>query len=154
MLDDVERRRLVVEPARKDPAELALRIPDVELDEGAGKLLRLPRRGGFASPQPNDHVAGPDGLPRLQGEVLLDPVALIEQADDGDPFRHRRRPGRDFGDPLGDVARRGFGACLGVALHLILRSAAAAAGERGEAREREDDRPERQAHAPSGLQAS
>ena len=44
MLDDVERRRLLVEPAektrRKRPA--VVRLLDVELDEGAGELLRLP----------------------------------------------------------------------------------------------------------------
>jgi hypothetical protein len=48
MLDRVERRRFLVEPAGKDAAELALRIADVELQEGAGQLLDLPRRRRFA----------------------------------------------------------------------------------------------------------
>ena len=73
VLDDVERRRFLVEPARKDPLELALRVAHVELDEGAGQLLHLPGRGRLAGAQPDDHVAdahrlaGPQASARATG---------------------------------------------------------------------------------------
>jgi hypothetical protein len=48
MLDDVQRRRLAVQPAREDALELALRISDIDLDEGAGERLNFPGRGRLA----------------------------------------------------------------------------------------------------------
>ena len=100
VLDDVERRRFLVEPARKDPAELAVRAAHVELDEGAGKLLDLPGRGGLAGAQPHDHVADPDRLAGPQRQVAREAVALVEQAEHRDPLGHRRRAGREPGHGL------------------------------------------------------
>jgi len=73
----------------------------VELDEGAGQLVLLPRRGMFAGTQPHDRIADAHRLPRLQRQVAADAVALVEQADDGDALRHRRAAGRQD-----DVGRR------------------------------------------------
>jgi hypothetical protein len=133
MLDDVERRRLLVEPARKGAVELALGIGDVQLDEGAGQLLDLPGRGRLAGAQPDDDVADAQRLAGLQREVALDAVALVEQTDHGDALVHRRRPRRLGGDGLRDVDRLRLGAGLAVPLALG-RAFRAAAGERGERR--------------------
>jgi hypothetical protein len=66
MFDHVERRAFLVKPSRKDPLEPILRAAHVELDEGAGELLLLPRRGGFAGSQPYDDVSDAQSLARLQ----------------------------------------------------------------------------------------
>jgi hypothetical protein len=105
VLDDVERRRLLVKPARKDAAELAVRAAHVQLHEGAGILLGLPGRRGLAIAEPHDHVADPHRLARPQRQVALQAIALVEQADHRDPLRHRRRAGRELGHRLGDVDR-------------------------------------------------
>jgi len=59
VLDDIQAGRFLVEPAGEDPLELALRVAHVDLDEGAGQLLDLPRRGRLAGAQPHDDVADP-----------------------------------------------------------------------------------------------
>ena len=87
VLDGVERRRFLVEPARKDALELPLRIAHVDLDEGAGQLLDLPGRGGLAGAQPNDHVAVAHRLAGPQREFPHLAVALVEEP-------HARRPAR------------------------------------------------------------
>ena len=51
VLDDVERRRFLVEPAGEDPLPVPVGPLHIELDEGAGQLLRLPRRGRLAGAQ-------------------------------------------------------------------------------------------------------
>jgi hypothetical protein len=58
--------------------ELALRVAHVQLDEGSGQLLRLPRRGYFAGPEANDDVAGTNSLAGFQRQALRDAVALVE----------------------------------------------------------------------------
>jgi hypothetical protein len=59
------------------------------LDKGPGQLLRLPWRGGFAGFQADGDVLDPHRLPRLQGQVANDAVALVEQAQDRHPLGHR-----------------------------------------------------------------
>jgi hypothetical protein len=92
VLDGVERRRFLIEPAGEDTPELVVGPAHVELDEGAGQLLDLPCCGGFAGAQPDDGVANPDRLTRPQSEVPLLAIAFVEEADDGDPLRHWGRP--------------------------------------------------------------
>jgi hypothetical protein len=103
MLDDVERGRFLVEPAREDALEAVLRVAHIELDERAGELLHLPGGGGLARTQADDHVAETEGLPRLERDVPRDPVALVEQAEHRHPLGHRRRSGRDRVDGLRHV---------------------------------------------------
>jgi hypothetical protein len=152
MLDDVERRRLLVQPAREHPVERPLGIGDVELDEGAGQLLDLPGRAGLAGAQPDDDVADPQRLAGLQRQIALDAVALVEQADDRHPVVHRRRSRRHGGDGLRNVDRLRFGAGLAVALPLGRALGAAAGGERRN--QREAGTGGGAAHASSGVQAS
>jgi len=90
----------------------------VDLDEGAGELLRFPRRGRLAGAKADDHVLPPNRLSRLQGDVLNDAIALVEDAEDGDALGHRRNPA---------LPRRGdrrIGACGGGRI-LLLRALAA-----------------------------
>ncbi|MEO5613181.1 MAG: hypothetical protein ABIT68_10640 [Sphingomicrobium sp.] len=42
--------------------------------------------------QADDGVLDPHRLARLQGDIADDPVALVEEAEDGDPLRHRGHP--------------------------------------------------------------
>ncbi|MDB5693239.1 MAG: hypothetical protein JWO81_2302 [Alphaproteobacteria bacterium] len=154
MLDDVERRRLLVEPARKDPVELALGIGDVELNEGAGQLLDLPWRGRLAGAQPDDDVADAQRLARLEGQVPLNAVALVEQADHRHALVHRRRPRRFGRDGLRDVDGLRLGARLAVALP-FRRALGAAGGDRRERGERRRDGQDGAgaAHLSSGVPA-
>ncbi len=148
MLDDVERRALLVEPARENALELPLGVADVELDESPGQPLLLPRRGRLAGKQPDDDVPDAHRLARAQGEVALLEVALVEQAKHRDPFAHRRGSGRNLGHGL--VDRDDLGLAL-VAGFPFGRAAGAAGGQRQRDGQRED-RPAR--HVYSGVQAS
>src|SRR3546814_11504069 len=51
----------------------------VELDERAGIMRLLPRRGFLACAQPHDHVAHPHRLARFERDVAAFAVALVEQ---------------------------------------------------------------------------
>jgi hypothetical protein len=148
MLDDVERRALLPQPARENPLELALRVAHVELDEGAGQPLLLPGRGRFTGEQANHHVADPDRLARAQGEVALLQVALVEQMEDGHALGHRRGPGRNLGHTL--VDRDDLGLAL-IARFALGRAAGAAGGERQRQGRGDEGRPP---HLYSGVQAS
>jgi hypothetical protein len=150
VLDEVERRRFLVEPAREDALPTSLRVADVELDEGAGQLLHLPGRAGLAGAQPHHRIPDPHRLSRLQREVAGDAVALVEEAEHRHALRHRRRPGRDRGHGLRYVDRPGLAGRLAVA-RLLVFAAATAAGEGGEG---EKGGAGREPHARSGVQAS
>jgi hypothetical protein len=141
MLDDVERRRFLVQPAREDPLPLAVGAFDVDLDEGACQRLVLPRRGGLAGAQPDDDVLDPHRLAGPQRDVADDPVALVQQAEDGDPLRHRRHPCLPAGGLRGVDGHRTPGR---LALRIL---AALAAAERQQDRCHYD-----RAHAQSGVQ--
>ena len=150
MLDDVERRSLLVQPAREDPLPAALRVADVELDEGAGQLLNLPGGRRLAGAEPDDRVADPDRLARLQGQRAGDSVALVEQAEHGDTLRHRSGARGDRGDGLRNVDRARLAPRLAVAVG-IGAGAAAAGAEGGE---KDEGGAEREPHARSGVHAS
>jgi hypothetical protein len=62
---------------------------DVDLDEGAGQLLRLPRRGRLAGAQLHLDVLPPRRLTGVQSDVADDAVALVEDCEHRDPLRHR-----------------------------------------------------------------
>ena len=103
MLDDVERRALLVEPAGKDPPPAPVPLLDVELNERPGQFFILPRRARLAGAQPDDRIAHADGLAGTKGDVPNDSVALVEQAEDRHPFAHGRRSGCGRVASLGDV---------------------------------------------------
>jgi hypothetical protein len=150
VLDDVERGRFAVQPAGEDALPASLRVAHVELHERAGQLLHLPRGGRLAGAQPHDGIADPHRLAGLQGQVPGNAVALVEEAEHRHALRHRRRPGRDRGDGLGNVDRPGLAHRLAIA-RLILPSAAIAAGKRCG---KDEGGAERKPHARSGVQAS
>jgi hypothetical protein len=151
MLDDVERRRLLVEPAGEDPLPAPLRVAHVELDEGAGEGLHLPGSGGLAGAQPDDRVADPNRLAGLEGDRPGDSVALVDEPEHRDPLRHRSGAGSHGRHGLRDVDGARFRDRLGVGLGLPL-AAAVAAGERGHGEE--EDGAELEPHTWSGVQAS
>jgi hypothetical protein len=150
VLDDVERRRFLVEPAREDALELAARVANVDLDEGAGKLLDLPGRGGFASAQPHDHVFGPGCLSRPKRELPHLAVALVEQPQHRDALRHRRGPRRDTSDGLRHVHRLDH---LIVGRRVALRSTGRAAAADSDQRGKQHGLSIRAMHDQSGVHA-
>ena len=143
MLDDVERRAFLVQPARKHPIPFAVGLQIVELDEGAGQPFGLPRRGRIAGAQADRNVLDPDRVARLQGEIADDAVALVEQGDDRDALGHR-------GDAGGVDPRRRFSGDNLVIDRGLLGSAIAR-------RERQANRGQpdgsHHGHAWSGVQA-
>jgi hypothetical protein len=134
VLDDVERRRLLVEPARKDPLPAPLGIAHVELDEGAGQRLHLPRRASLAGAQANDRIADAHRLARPERDRTGDAIALVEKAEHRHPLRHGGRPGRHRGHGLRDVDRARLSDGLAVDAGFLL-GVPVAAGERGESEE-------------------
>jgi hypothetical protein len=142
VLDDIERRRFLVQPAGEDAAPALVGALDVDLDEGPGQLLFLPRRGRLARAQAHDHVLPAGRLTGVQRDVLNDAVALVEDAEHRHALSHRRdsalpRRGRRTLPPGGH--RR-----------ILLLSAAAAGDKRKRKQQRWCDTP----HAYSGIQGS
>jgi hypothetical protein len=142
VLDDVQRWRLLVDPARKNAAPTIVGPLHVELDEGAGQLLFFPRGSLLAGAQADDCVLPSHRLARPKGHVLDDSVALVENAEHGDALRHggysalpRRRRAR-----LGTRGSR----------HVLLLLAAPACGER----QRNQQRCGQSLHGYSGIHGS
>jgi hypothetical protein len=127
MFDDVERRALLVQPAREHAFPAPPGLLDVKLHEGAGETLILPRRGRVAGPQANHGVAETDRLAGPEGDVADDPVALVEQSEHGDALGHRSHAG----DRL-DRLRRVDGHRIGAIGGLARIARAAAARKRGQ----------------------
>jgi hypothetical protein len=142
VLDDVERRRFLVEPAREDTVPFAVGLLHVDLHEGAGQLLLFPRRGRLAGTQPHQQVLPPDRLPRVERDVLGDAVALVENAEHCDALCHRRDAGL-----LRCRRRSAIGHRL---LALLLLLPAAASRER----QCKQDRSSSRSHVYSGIQGS
>jgi hypothetical protein len=65
----------------------------VDLHESAGELLFFPRRRRLACTKAHEQVLPADGLTGMKSDVLHDPVAFVEHADDGNTLRHRRNAG-------------------------------------------------------------
>jgi hypothetical protein len=126
VLDHVERRRFLVQPAREDRAPAAAGALDEDLDEGAGELLLFPRRGRLARPELDDDVPPARGLARPKRDVAHDPVALVEDAQHRNALCHRS-----------DTAygRTGRAGLVRSRLVLLLFGALAAGGKR----KRQDD---------------
>ena len=141
MLDDVERRRFLVDPAGKHPLPAVVGPLHVELDEGAGQLLGFPRRGRLAGAKPDDRILDPDRSAGTQDQVADDPVALVEEAEHRDPLRHGRHSGKVPGRLRQADGLRGA---------LLPRSGFAFAPGGGEQGDRHDYRCD--PHAQSGVQ--
>jgi hypothetical protein len=114
-------------------------------------LLDLPGGRGLTVAQAHDHVADPDRLAWPQGQVALEAVALVEQADHGDPLGHRSRSRREALHGLRDVHRLVLDRrrILAVVVDSPLRRAG---GER-ERRRKAEDRGESAHRDQSGVQA-
>jgi hypothetical protein len=97
MLDGVERRRFLVDPSGEDPAPLLVAALHVDLDESARELFLLPRSGCLASLQPDEQVLPASRLAGPERNVADQAIALVEEADDGDPVGHRSDSGLGIG---------------------------------------------------------
>ncbi len=64
-----------------------------QLHEGPGFLGRFPLGGAFAGAQADDGAADADALTGFERDVADKSVALVEQAEDGDPLGHLGDPG-------------------------------------------------------------
>jgi hypothetical protein len=142
VLDRVERRRLLEQPARKHPLPLLVRLLDVELDERPGQFLFLPRGGRFAGAEADDRILPAHRLAGVQRYRLHDPVTLVEDAQQRDPLRHRRDPALALGGGWRLPRRRQRDA--------VLLAALAAGGKRQRDQHGCGGRP----HDYSGIQGS
>lgn len=65
-------------------------IVDQKLDKGALFGGQFPRCRSLARPQADDRASDADRLARPEFKVAGETVALVEEAERGDAFRHRR----------------------------------------------------------------
>jgi hypothetical protein len=152
MLDGIPGRRFLVEPAREDPAELAVSAAHIQLHEGAGQLLDLPRLGRLAGAEPHDRVADPHRLAGAQGQIARLAVALVEEAKHGDTLRHRRGAGCELVHRLRDVDRL-LVLDLGITLPVGIVCAPGRAGGERERRREAREKDEAAHRDQSGVQA-
>jgi hypothetical protein len=150
MFDDVERGTFPVEPAGEDALPAPLGVADVELDEGAGERLDLPRRRSLAGAKADDRVSHPHRLAGLEGQPAGDPVALVHEAEHGDPLRHRSGTLGDRGHGLRDVDGLRLTGGLAVAARCLFRGPVAAR----QRQQTDEDGADRMLHARSGVHAS
>lgn len=127
MLDHVERRTFLVQPARKDPLSRSVGLSDVKLDEGACKTFIFPWRGGVTSAQADHGFAHADRLTGFKRKVAHDAVAFVEQPEHCHALAHRRHP-CDWLDRFGHIDGHCLGAVDGLAG--TIRSAIAARAKR------------------------
>jgi hypothetical protein len=129
----------------------------VELDEGAGFLDIFPGRAGFASLEADDRIADTQCFARLHRQIAGQPVALVEQADDGAALRHRRTGQHAI---VGRADRAAFDLDRprlvgGGQIIVATGSQRQGAGQQGKAMQDRRERPRRTpGHAASGLHAS
>jgi hypothetical protein len=142
VLDDVQRRRFLVEPAGESAVPAPIGLLHVELDERAGQLLVLPWSSRLAGAQPDDDVLPPHRLAGMKRDVLDDPVSLVEDSKHRDPLRHRRHSALTIGGRPDLLARRQW--------RIRLLGALAASGQR----EHDQQRCNKGTHLYSGIQGS
>ncbi|MBE1527818.1 hypothetical protein GGC65_002274 [Sphingopyxis sp. OAS728] len=156
MLDDIAVGPLAEDPARKDAAPFVVAlILHRQLDKRTRFGRIFPRRGLLARAQPHDRAADPRDIAGLHLEIADQPVALVEQADDGDTVGHRGRA-LDAADFLRHTFGFGDGRDGGAASRF--RGCPVAGGQRGRSQKR-DQRGRNLArhaglHSAPGRQAS
>jgi hypothetical protein len=142
VLDHVQRRRFLVEPAREHPVPSLVRPLNVDLHESAGELLFLPRRRRLARAQAHEQILPSRRLAGVERNRLYDSIALVEDAEHCNALRHGRHaalPGRRDGHV-------GWGGRL----RILLLTAAASSKRQREQQRCGGERP----HAYSGIQGS
>lgn len=142
VLDNVERRGFLVEPAREHALPSLVGLKYVDLNESAGKFFLFPWSSRFARAQMHQYVLPSCRLAGVKSDVFHNAVALVEDAKDSDPLRHRRHSGligRDRSRPIASRARSG------------LRLIRAIAGREGQPEQERNSDPR---HAYSGIQGS
>jgi hypothetical protein len=156
VLDYVAVGPLTENPAREDaiPFVVAL-ILHRQLDERACLGRIFPRRGLLARAEPYDRAADAGGFAGLHFEIADQPVALVEQADDGDTLGHRGRA-FDTADFLRHPLR--FGDLRRLVTTGVGRRCPVASGERDGGNRRQPQRRGQPrhagAHSAPGRQAS
>lgn len=71
VLDCIERRRFLEQPAGKDLAPFVIAAVDNDLHESAGIGLGLPRGGRLAGLQPHDEIADAHSLARFHHKIAI-----------------------------------------------------------------------------------
>jgi len=90
VLDNVERRAFLVEPAGEGLAPDRLGFARDDLHERAGPFFRFPRVGFLAGAQAHDEITNAHRLTRLHHEITRQAVALVENAQRRHALGHRR----------------------------------------------------------------
>jgi hypothetical protein len=90
MLNDIERRRFLIQPARKHLAPFVVGPTHDQLDKAARQLLAFPRLGLVTGFKADNRVADPHRLPWFHLKVARQTIAFIEKSDRRNALGHRR----------------------------------------------------------------
>jgi hypothetical protein len=90
VLDHVQRRCLLEQPARKHPSPFLVAAKDNHLDECAGQLVLFPGLGLVAGAQFDDDIVDADALPRFEVKIARQAIAFVQYAQCCNALRHRR----------------------------------------------------------------
>jgi hypothetical protein len=91
VLNDIAFGAFAENPPRKDAIPFAVTlIFDHQLHKGAGFRRIFPWRGGFTGAQPHQHISDTLFGAGLHRQFRYQAVALVQQAQLGDPLVHRR----------------------------------------------------------------
>jgi len=89
MLHNIAVRTFLEQPAGKDAVHfLTLAGAHIQLYKRTGFLAIFPGRGGFACPQPDNHIANTQRLAGLQPQIARFTIAFVKQADDSNTVTH------------------------------------------------------------------
>jgi hypothetical protein len=89
MLDNIERRRFLEQPARKISAPFIIAAMYDHLDERAGIMFGFPGRSRFTGFQSHDKIADANRLTWLHREIAIETVALVEYPQRRNALGHR-----------------------------------------------------------------
>jgi hypothetical protein len=81
MLNQVERRRFLIKPARKDTVPAPVGLLHIDLYKSAGQFLLFPWGSRLTGAKAHDHVLPSNRLAGMKRDVLNDAVALVENAE-------------------------------------------------------------------------
>jgi hypothetical protein len=88
MLDNIERRRFFIKPARKHLAPFVVGAAHDQLDKTTRQLLAFPRLGLVTSFKADHSIADPHGLTRFHLNIARQTIAFIENAKRRDSLVH------------------------------------------------------------------
>jgi hypothetical protein len=157
VFDDIGRRIFLEQPARENrtPAFCIRRagrpFVDEQLHERALVGVSFPRRGFLAGAQADDDFAEADGFARFQLDIAGLAVALVQEAEHSNAFRHRRTDLFSLGRYNFVIGRLGLARLFRRKFGFVAATQHVASTQRRQ--KWQQQQAARQLHAASGLHA-